>query len=72
MSRIPDVGLLTAPVRVRAVFVFGLVFDLPIGAVVAGEDHQRVGRESGFIQSAQQASEHIVHLSHEVSVQPRL
>src|SRR6202030_3241832 len=42
MTCIPDVGLLTAPVCIRAMGVARLVSRLPIRSVIAGEDHQSV------------------------------
>ena len=71
VSGIPDVGLLALPVGVGAMREPLLVFRLPVGSVVAGENHQRVVRQPGLVQCAEHPPQCVVHLRHEIAVDSR-
>src|SRR4051794_11211623 len=69
---VPDVGLLALPVRISAMRKQFFVRDFPVRSVIAGEDQQGVVGKTGLLQCAHHGAEHIIHLSHEVTVDTRL
>ena len=68
MTALPDVGLLAAQVTVGAVSVLGDVVGLPVCAVVAGEDDQRIIGQFAVVEFLQNLADTPIDLRCEIAV----